>query len=55
MALKIVYLGWDYQGFAAQEDSNKTIEHALFEALHRNKLIESRYILNPSVSTPTKP
>ncbi len=43
VALKIVYLGWDYQGFAVQEDSNKTIEHALFEALTRTKLIESRY------------
>ena len=55
VALKIVYLGWDYQGFAAQEDTNKTIEHALFQALHRTKLIESRYTLNPSVHTQTKP
>ena len=44
VALKIVYLGWDYQGFATQEDTNKTIEHAIFEALHRTKLIESRYL-----------
>ena len=42
VALKIVYLGWDYQGFAAQEDTDKTIEDALFKALHRTRLIESR-------------
>ncbi|XP_023334180.1 tRNA pseudouridine(38/39) synthase [Eurytemora carolleeae] len=40
--LKICYFGWDYHGFAVQEDSGKTIESELFAALHRTKLIESR-------------
>ena len=42
VALRIVYLGWDYQGFAAQEDTDVTIEHALFKALTRTKLIQNR-------------
>lgn len=42
IALKVAYLGWDYQGFAAQEDTDKTIETAIFDALSRTKLIESR-------------
>lgn len=46
IALKILYLGWDYQGFAAQEDTDKTIETALFEALLKTKLIESRETSN---------
>lgn len=46
IALKILYLGWDYQGFAAQEDTEKTIETALFEALLKTKLIESRETSN---------
>ncbi|XP_060655903.1 LOW QUALITY PROTEIN: tRNA pseudouridine(38/39) synthase [Drosophila nasuta] len=40
--LKVVYFGWDYQGFACQEDSNDTIEAHLFRALLRTCLIESR-------------
>ncbi|KAI8035852.1 tRNA pseudouridine(38/39) synthase [Drosophila gunungcola] len=40
--LKITYFGWDYQGFACQEDSNDTIESNLFRALSRTCLIESR-------------
>lgn len=46
IALKILYLGWDYHGFAAQEDTDKTIETALFEALLKTKLIESRETSN---------
>ncbi|XP_048751243.1 uncharacterized protein LOC125662947 isoform X2 [Ostrea edulis] len=42
IALKILYLGWDYHGFAVQEDTEKTIETALFDALLKTKLIESR-------------
>jgi len=42
VALKIFYLGWDYHGFAVQEDTDKTIESALFDALIKTKLIESR-------------
>ncbi|KAI8124031.1 tRNA pseudouridine(38/39) synthase [Lucilia cuprina] len=40
--MKFLYFGWDYQGFACQEDSNATIEHHLFKALTRCCLIESR-------------
>ena len=43
VALKILYLGWDYQGFAVQEETDKTIEAVLFDALLKTKLIESRY------------
>ena len=46
IALKILYLGWDYHGFAAQEDTEKTIETALFDALLKTKLIESRETSN---------
>ncbi|KAJ8927470.1 hypothetical protein NQ314_020067 [Rhamnusium bicolor] len=42
IALKIFYLGWDYKGYVAQEDSTNTIEHHLFEALTRTKLIKDR-------------
>ncbi|XP_013119513.2 tRNA pseudouridine(38/39) synthase [Stomoxys calcitrans] len=40
--MKFLYFGWDYQGFACQEDSNATIEYHLFRALTRACLIESR-------------
>lgn len=39
-------MGWDYQGFATQEESIKTIEHHLFAALKRTCLIESRETSN---------
>lgn len=42
MALKFLYLGWDYQGYACQEDTNETIEAHLFKALTVTKLIEER-------------
>lgn len=42
VALKIAYLGWGYQGFASQENTNNTIEEKLFEALTKTRLIESR-------------
>uniref|UniRef100_A0A182TAS2 tRNA pseudouridine synthase n=1 Tax=Anopheles maculatus TaxID=74869 RepID=A0A182TAS2_9DIPT len=44
--LRFYYLGWDYQGFAAQEDSIETIEHHLFTALKKVCLIESRETSN---------
>ncbi|XP_052873260.1 tRNA pseudouridine(38/39) synthase [Anopheles cruzii] len=44
--LRFYYLGWDYQGFAAQEDSIETIEHHLFAALAKVCLIESRETSN---------
>jgi len=40
--LKICYFGWDYMGFAVQDDAGKTIESEVFAALIRSKLIESR-------------
>ena len=42
VALKIAYLGQDYHGFAVQEDTDKTIEHVLFDALIKTRLIEKR-------------
>jgi tRNA pseudouridine38/39 synthase len=44
IALKFLYLGWDYQGFVVQEYNkvDKTIENALFKALTTTKLINSR-------------
>jgi tRNA pseudouridine(38-40) synthase len=42
VALKILYLGWDYQGFAVQEDTNETIEAHMFKALTLTTLIEER-------------
>ncbi|KAG8238348.1 hypothetical protein J437_LFUL017241 [Ladona fulva] len=44
--LKLLYLGWDYQGFATQEDTNKTIEWELFEALKKSCLIDERATSN---------
>lgn len=42
MALKVAYLGWDYQGFVVQEETERTIEAVLFDALLKTRLIESR-------------
>lgn len=44
--LKLYYLGWDYQGFATQENSGNTIEHHLFGALRKTCLIASRETSN---------
>jgi len=44
--LRIAYFGWDYVGFAVQEDTGKTIESELFAALLKTKLIESRQTSN---------
>lgn len=46
VALKIAYLGWGYQGFASQENTNNTIEEKLFEALTKTRLVESRQMSN---------
>nr|KAG5692069.1 hypothetical protein BaRGS_021501 [Batillaria attramentaria] len=46
VALKVAYLGWDYQGFVVQEDTDKTIEAALFDCLLKTRLIESRETSN---------
>ncbi|ELU17390.1 hypothetical protein CAPTEDRAFT_127384, partial [Capitella teleta] len=42
VAFKFTYLGWDFNGFADQETSSKTIEAAVFDAFVKTKLIESR-------------
>jgi len=44
--LKFYYLGWDYHGFAVQEDNRDTIEHHLFAALLKSCCIESRESAN---------
>uniref|UniRef100_A0A336K3G1 CSON015595 protein n=1 Tax=Culicoides sonorensis TaxID=179676 RepID=A0A336K3G1_CULSO len=44
--LRFYYLGWDYQGYAAQEDSMETIEHHLINALIRVCLIKDRESAN---------
>lgn len=44
--LKLLYFGWDYLGFASQENSGSTIEEHLFRALSRTCLIESRQTAN---------
>lgn len=44
--LKLYYLGWDYQGFAAQEDTTSTIEYHLFAALTKSCLVEIRETSN---------
>ncbi|CAI5795577.1 tRNA pseudouridine(38/39) synthase [Podarcis lilfordi] len=46
VALKIAYLGWGYQGFASQENTNNTIEEKLFEALSKTRLVASRQTSN---------
>ncbi|KAF2884103.1 hypothetical protein ILUMI_22071 [Ignelater luminosus] len=40
--LKFMYIGWDYQGYAVQEDTTNTIENYLFEALIKTCLIKNR-------------
>ena len=40
--LRVSYFGWDYMGFASQEDAGKSIESELFAALLQTKLVPSR-------------
>lgn len=42
VALRLLYLGWDYDGYVLQEDTGHTVEAALFEALERTRLLEDR-------------
>lgn len=42
IALKILYFGWDYDGLSAQITTQNTIEHDLFQALIKTRLVESR-------------
>ncbi|KAL8173772.1 UNVERIFIED_CONTAM: tRNA pseudouridine synthase 3 [Gekko kuhli] len=46
VALKIAYLGWEYQGFASQENTTNTIEEKLFESLVKTRLVETRQSSN---------
>ncbi|KAG9511113.1 tRNA pseudouridine(38/39) synthase, partial [Fragariocoptes setiger] len=46
IALKLLYLGWDYDGLASQIHSQNTIEHHLFEALIKTCMIKSRQEAN---------
>lgn len=42
VSLRLVYAGWRFHGFAAQADSENTVEHHLFAALTKTRLVESR-------------
>eukprot|EP00727_Mastigamoeba_balamuthi_P003554 m51a1_g13196 hypothetical protein (522) ;mRNA; f:510-2458 len=42
VALRVAYLGWNYQGFAQQDSTDNTIEEALFSALAKCCLIVDR-------------
>ncbi|XP_076826640.1 tRNA pseudouridine(38/39) synthase [Brachyhypopomus gauderio] len=42
VALRLAYLGWQYQGFAVQENTDNTVEARLFEALLKTRLIQDR-------------
>lgn len=46
VALRLAYLGWAYQGFAVQENTDKTVEARLFEALQKTCLIRDRQSSN---------
>lgn len=46
VALRLAYLGWQYQGFAVQENTDNTVEARVFEALLKTKLIRDRQSSN---------
>ncbi|KAM9837566.1 tRNA pseudouridine(38/39) synthase isoform 2-T2 [Aulostomus maculatus] len=46
VALRLAYLGWAYQGFAVQENTDNTVEARLFEALLKTRLIRDRQSSN---------
>ncbi|XP_058477445.1 tRNA pseudouridine(38/39) synthase [Solea solea] len=46
VALRLAYMGWDYQGFAVQENTENTVEARLFEALLKTRLIQDRQSSN---------
>eukprot|EP01118_Nematostelium_gracile_P005474 TRINITY_DN1733_c0_g1_i4.p1 TRINITY_DN1733_c0_g1~~TRINITY_DN1733_c0_g1_i4.p1 ORF type:complete len:387 (-),score=71.72 TRINITY_DN1733_c0_g1_i4:184-1344(-) len=46
IAIKIAYFGWNYYGFASQDDVEETVEARLFEALIKTRLIVSRETCN---------
>ncbi|KAG2460628.1 tRNA pseudouridine(38/39) synthase [Polypterus senegalus] len=46
VALRLAYWGWNYQGFACQENTENTVEAKLFEALVKTRLIKERQSSN---------
>lgn len=46
VALRLAYLGWAYQGFAVQENTDNTVEARLFEAFQKTCLIPDRQSSN---------
>uniref|UniRef100_A0A8C6SR96 Pseudouridylate synthase 3 n=1 Tax=Neogobius melanostomus TaxID=47308 RepID=A0A8C6SR96_9GOBI len=46
VALRLAYLGWDYQGFAVQDNTDNTVEARLFESLLKTRLIQDRQSSN---------
>ncbi|XP_073505164.1 tRNA pseudouridine(38/39) synthase [Phyllobates terribilis] len=46
VALRLAYLGWNYQGFASQENTRNTVEEVMFSALIKTRLVESRQSSN---------
>nr|DBA18844.1 TPA: hypothetical protein GDO54_014740 [Pyxicephalus adspersus] len=46
VALRLAYLGWNYQGFASQENTSNTVEEVIFNALTKTRLIENRQTSN---------
>lgn len=46
VAMRLAYLGWAYQGFAVQENTDNTVEARLFEALLKTRLIQDRQSSN---------
>lgn len=46
VAVRIAYLGWGYQGFAVQDNTDNTVEARLFEALLKTRLIHDRQTSN---------
>ncbi|KAJ4940115.1 hypothetical protein JOQ06_026425 [Pogonophryne albipinna] len=46
VALRLAYLGWSYQGFAVQDNTDNTVEARLFEALLKTRLIQDRQSSN---------
>lgn len=48
--LKLAYFGWNFQGFAVQVTASNTIEHHLFNALDKLRLIESRQASNYQIT-----
>ncbi|CDW55056.1 tRNA pseudouridine synthase 3 [Trichuris trichiura] len=42
VALMLAYVGWEFDGFCAQNNVKNTVEAVLFRALMKTKLVESR-------------